>query len=202
MNFPLLYSLLIEKHSVENLKSLDIRKISSDMENVEAQNFDYDYQSDARDIEDDRSMRGFIGYGIFDENKTIQGYIYGYYLTNDEYSDYNHIDFGEINFLDEPFKNFIASKNDEPLGSFVKRHFSQNSIYVSNFAVNRTYRIGVYHLLESFVNECRSKNIEFLFFDALPDTIKILRPERLSRHGMRILAEVETYGSKLMVIKI
>lgn len=196
------YNLLSEKHFIKNLETINIREISSDMSNVEDRNFSTYLRSDSNDIEHDRSMKGFLGYGVFDEYNVAQGYIYGYDLTSDEYEDYNEINLNSVVFHDEQFKNFIESKGNLQLGDFVKKHFSNNSLYVSNFAVNKLYRISVYNLLFEFVNECRKRNKNMLFFDALSDTIKILKPERLTRHGMRILAEVETYYSKLMVIKI
>jgi hypothetical protein len=195
MRFSELLDLLIEQHKIKNLSTeVDIRQISSDMEDVERL-FPYYLRQDADDLVSDSKNPGFLGFGIFDENSdVIGGYIMGNYPQSSTYYDLNYLDFEHILFHDENLRNemIYSTNRGEDRMTFLRRMLENKSMYVSNLAVKPPYRSAVYRLLFTFIDACRQRGIKYLLFDAMPDTINLLKSRRLLRNNIKILAEVDS----------
>jgi hypothetical protein len=169
-----------------------IKQISRDMEQVEINNFSMDYAADYEDLEYDSKLKGFMGYGLFENDKMV-GYIYGYQMGAD--GEYEDVDINSINFYDNDFKKLLQTKGFERVCN--PRH----TFYVSNLAINRENRIGLTKILSPFLNDIRKGGYKFIVFDGLEDTLRLLRnKDRLQNMGMEILADVEDYDSSLVLL--
>jgi hypothetical protein len=178
-------------------KTLDrdiIHQLSRDMEQIEVKNFSGMYASSSDYLIDDSKMDGFIGYGLFDNDKIV-GYIYGYRMGSDgEYDDVD-IDPSDVNFHNQKFKQLIE------LHGFEKVCNPKNTFYVSNLVINKENRIGLTKILIPFLEDIKSKGYKFMVFDGLEDTLRLLNnKDRLNKMNLQILADVRDYDSSLVII--
>ena len=191
MTFDSLVQFLLEQHKIKNLtKDVRVKDISKEMSNVEKL-FPYYIRQSAEDLEEDSRKSGFLGYGVFDEKSDkIEGYIFGHDMQEDDYHFLSMLDLEDIIFYDNDFRNLVLSMFHKTKESFFRKLLHKNSIYVANLVVTPQYRSSVYRLINSFVNECRDRNIKYLLFNALPDTIRLIKSNRLSRYNIRNIAEL------------
>lgn len=205
----LLDALLIlnEEINVSKIENVSISKISRDMENLEKRYFPSHLSQDFDDIEDDTTQRGFTGYGIFDD-ASIKGYIYGYAISKDEYSDLEYIDFQNVNFYNERLKSKLLS-NENYMETFKKIFTPSNTLYVSNLIVDTPYRRYTFRLISDFIKELKQNGYKYIAFDALSDTVNLfmdkagnIKTERLSRAGLSPLLTLDTSYSKLSLFSI
>jgi hypothetical protein len=196
---------LEERIIVKNLNDVSIAEISSDMERIERDNFNYEYSNDSEEIEDDADQRGFTGFGLFDDtDDKIKGYVYGYPITEDEYEDIDDIpadQFRElINLYDNRYSNITPAN--------YRQHFTpQNTVYVSNMVIDKPFRMYLLPLLKELFNTLRQKNVKYVQFDALKDTENLLfnpnrtpKTERMRKYNLNIIASIRTDYDSLMAI--
>jgi hypothetical protein len=198
-NFEYLYERVLEIFSESVSKPIDkktIKKIVNDMGEIENKNFSPAYAADSEDLIDDSKLNGFIGYGLF-SNEKIVGYIYGYRMGADgEYDDID-IDYDSINFYDDNFKQLIQSKGFEKICN------PKNTFYVSNLAINKENRIGLTKILTPFLEDIKRNGYQFIVFDGLEDTLRLLKNEdRLQKMRMKIMAKIDDYNSSLVLLRI
>jgi hypothetical protein len=196
---------LEERIIVKNLNDVSIHEISPDMERIERGNFNPFYANNARDIEDDTEQRGFVGFGLFDDNDNkIKGYVYGYGITEDEYEDIDDItpdQFREyVKLYDQRYSN-ITPEN------FKETFTPQNTIYVSNMVVDKPFRMYLLPLLREFFNTLRQRNVKYIQFDALKDTENLLfnpdgtpKQERMRKYNFNVIASMKTDDDSSMSI--
>lgn len=194
---------LLEKSSIKQLNKINVRELFVDMEDVEHQNFEYMYRQDEEDLEDDFSQPGFFGYGLFDDDSgKIQGYLYGYAISEDEYEEIVAVDMNSVRFYDKAFSKYVMEDelrqlyvkyksfaNFDEFSMFdkaklmlkkntlekrIRKMFKpNNTLYVANLAINKPYRTGILKLLESFVSGLRQKGIKYIAFAGLTDTQRL-----------------------------
>ena len=200
-------SLINEVVDVSQINNVNIRNISKDMENLEDKYFPSWASQDFEDIENDISQAGFVGFGIFDDDK-IKGYIYGYSLSDDEYDDIKYIDFSKLHFYNMQLKSKIL--NDDEYEKNFKRVFTpSNTQYVSNLIVDTPYRRYTYNLIKDLLKNLRSNGCKYIIFDALKDTVNLfidqngnIKKDRLDRAGLSPLLTFNTSYSKLSIFAI
>jgi hypothetical protein len=205
----LLDALLIlnEEINVSKIENVSISKISRDMENLEKRYFPSHLSQDFDDIEDDTNQRGFTGYGIFDD-ASIKGYIYGYAISGDEYSDLEYIDFQNVDFYNQALKNKLLS-NENYMETFKKIFTPSNTLYVSNLIVDTPYRRHTFKLISDFIKDLKSNGYKYIAFDALSDTVNLfmdkagnVKTDRLAKAGLSPLLTLDTSYSKLSLFSI
>jgi hypothetical protein len=196
---------LEERIIVKNLNDVSIAEISSDMERIERDNFNYEYSNDSEEIEDDADQRGFTGFGLFDDtDNKIKGYVYGYPITEDEYEDVDDIpveQFRElINLYDDRYSNVTPD-------NFRQTFTPQNTVYVSNMVIDKPFRMYLLPLLRELFNTLRQRNVKYVQFDALKDTENLLfnpngtpKQERMRKYNLNIIASIRTEYDSLMTI--
>ena len=205
----LLDALLVlnEEINVSKIENVSISKISRDMENLEKRYFPSHLSQDFDDIEDDTNQRGFTGYGIFDD-ASIKGYIYGYAISEDEYSDLEYIDFQNVDFYNQALKNKLLS-NENYMETFKKIFTPSNTLYVSNLIVDTPYRRHTFKLISDFIKDLKSNGYKYIAFDALSDTVNLfmdkagnVKTDRLAKAGLSPLLTLDTSYSKLSLFSI
>ena len=202
-----LFQLLTDAIDVSKLEQVTISKISRDMANLERRYFPSHLSQDFDDIEDDTNQRGFTGYGIFDD-ASIKGYIYGYAISGDEYSDLEYIDFQNVDFYNQALKNKLLS-NENYMETFKKIFTPSNTLYVSNLIVDTPYRRHTFKLISDFIKDLKSNGYKYIAFDALSDTVNLfmdkagnVKTDRLAKAGLSPLLTLDTSYSKLSLFSI
>jgi len=196
---------LEERIIVKNLNDLRIREISSDMETIERNNFNPYYANEAEDIEDDTHQRGFIGFGLFDDNDNkIKGYVYGYGITEDEYEDIDDIPIDQFRQLVNLYDNRYSNVTPD---NFRQIFTPENTFYVSNMVVDKPSRMYLLPLLKEFFNALRQRNVKYVQFDALKDTENLLfnpdktvKQERMRKYNLNLIASMKTDDDSSMAI--
>jgi hypothetical protein len=196
-----------EAIDVGKISNVNIKKISRDMENLEDQYFPSWASQDFRDIEDDTRQPGFVGCGIFDDDK-IKGYIYGYSVSDDEYEDLQYIDFSKVQFYNPQLKTKLLD-NENYADNFKRIFTPSNTHYVSNLIVDTSYRRYTYNLIKDFIKDLRSNGYKYIIFDALSDTVNLfidkngdIKKDRLAKANMSPLLTFNTDYSKLSIFLI
>ena len=192
-----------EKTYINDITPINIRQLSSDMEIIDRNNFTYEYSQDKEDIEDDTTQRGFMGVGLFDDtDNKIKGYLYGYAISNDEYEDIVDIDFDEVMIYDDKLKTTLTPQ------TFTRIFNPNNTLYTSNFAVDKPYRMGVALMLNNFIKIAKSKGIKYLAFDGLSDTKRLfmtnneIKQDRLTKYGVKLVLKYDTPDSLLAIMEL
>ena len=192
-----------EKTYVNDITPINIRQLSSDMEIIDRNNFTYEYSQDKEDIENDTTQRGFMGVGLFDDtDNKIKGYLYGYSISNDEYDDIMDIDFDEVMIYDDKLKSTLTPQ------TFTRIFNPNNTIYISNFAVDKPYRMGVSLMLTNFIKIAKSKGIKYLAFDGLSDTKRLfminneIKQDRLTKYGVKLVLKYDTPDPLLAIMEL
>jgi hypothetical protein len=161
------------------------------------------YNQDADNLKDDTTQKGFLGYGLYNNEKEIVGYLYGYSLSEDEI-DPDKIDISSIKIhknINIQYGNFFKKSikleeiRNVDHNDLLKIFNPKNSFYVANFAVETQYRVHVKKLIETFFNMLKQKGIKYVLFDAQPDTKRIL----LKRWFDHILASI---GDRFYLVEI
>lgn len=192
-----------EDAKISPLNTATVRPISKDMESIELRHFPTSFSQDHSDIVDDTTQPGFMGFGIYDDNENIKGYIYGYSVSEDELSDADDLEKDDIEILDPRYENSLTN--------FRQIITSTNAFYVSNLVVERPFRTYVGKLIKSLLLQARQNNKKFIIFDALSDTGKLfinptngeIRQDRLNSVGLKIIAKAPSgYDSELCVLEL
>lgn len=188
---------------VEDLTKVNPDSILKNMTEIEQGNFPSYYASGEDELRFDFGLGGFIGYGLFDDYNRITGYIYGYNMGEDgELDELEHLDISDVNFYSNDFKSMVINNGVTNVIT------SNNTIYVSNFVVNKQNRVGVSKLLIRFLREVKQKGYKFMCFDGLPDTLNMFtggrKSGRLESGGLAILADIDIpqSESKLTILHI
>lgn len=202
--FRFQFDLLVEKAILKNLGDVKVREISSDMAEIERENFSPGFSQPSYDIEDDFGQNGFFGMGIFGDDDKIKGYIYGYQMTEDEYSDLEEIDFDSVTVYNEKYRKYLESPDS------IRAEVNPNvTFYVSNFVVEKRHRLYVYKLLKDFIQGLRQNGIKYITFDALKDTQNLfltsdgqVKRDRVEKAGLDPIGSFDTGYSKLSIFRI
>jgi len=198
-------NILEEQIIVKNLNTVSIAEISSDMEKIEADNFEAGWEDDRYGIEDDSNERGFTGFGLFDDtDNKIKGYVYGHPITEDEYEDIDGIPIEQFREIVNLYDNRYSNINPN---NFRQTFTPQNTFYVSNMVIDKPVRIYLLQLLKELFNTLRQKNVKYVQFDALKDTENLLfkpngtpKEERMRKYNLNIIASMRTEYDSLMTI--
>lgn len=187
----------IDESYAKPLTTNNIGAVISGMAAVERRNFSSYYAAGEGSLIHDSDLDGFMGYGLFDEQGRIVGYVYGYTMGADgEYYQVNSINPNDINFHDKEFRQAIEEEGFEQVCN------PDNTLYVSNMAINKENRIGLKKMLLPFLSDAKSSGHEYLVFDGLSDTLKLLRNEkRLGANSLKIMADVPEGERSLVVMK-
>ena len=183
------------------------------MEEVEEQVFDYGWNADRESILDDAAQSGAAGVLLEDNQGKVKGYLYGYTLDyNDELK---YMSDNDILQILECFSDECSSNSKEFIKFVRKIAKAGNIFYVSNFAVSRGgFRFKVHQMLTDFLSIVKEKNIQYLAFDALSDTQKLLmkndipNAEREQKYGIKVLCVLDFskieygQGTKLFLVKV
>ena len=180
---------------LDNLGRKDFKRIHE----IEKEHFDSEFAQPTDDIADDADQPGFIGVGVEDDDK-LQGYLYGYeFITEDNLGD---MDFANMKcYSDEcnspDFVENITRKSDEG-----------KILYVANLAVSNYYRRSLNKILFDFLEKVKKTHYEYLAFEALSDSYKLLfkgdqvNQDRLSRFGVELISVVNCDGQKCVLMRI
>ena len=193
---------------IENLPEhiLSNPDLSKELESVDTELFDDDYQQDYDDIYDDMEQPGATGVGVYDKDNKISGYLYGYELiAEDNLPDIENLIYEDIICIDS------ATCSD--ITSFVKNIYDSATngkiFYVSNLAIMPSNRYEIKNIVESFANQMQSSKYEYVAFDALADTFNLLtdrngdiRHSRIEQYGFKTLAYMPSEDGYLFILKI
>lgn len=203
--------ILEEQVDILDLRRLNPKNISKDMEKIEAQFFPSGYSQPAYDIEDDFKQQGFFGVGIFErQDNSIKGYLYGFSAI-EQLEEIAELDLNAIKLYDpeisiEDIKNELTP---------------QNTFYVSNYVITgysnqnnpdkgeKQYRGYGAILVPKFLQGIKNHGFKYLIFDALKDTQNLfldgagnIKTGMLNRYGLSLVAtELSGYESLLTLMK-
>ena len=198
------------KIDIPHKLAVELKKIPSrmlgkqykQMESLEEEEFakykeqyGYDYAQKAHDLMDDMKQKGANGVGVFDAEKKIQGWVYGYNMTDDEWE------------LEEMPENITMSELVERYGakrfadvpenfpSILHQKLKQGKVfYVSNLLLKPQYKTSIANMLDTFLSNLRKKGYEYVTFDALSDTFKLFmnpdmtpKQKRFDRFNVQLL---------------
>ncbi|MHA2060726.1 MAG: hypothetical protein ACW963_00330 [Candidatus Sifarchaeia archaeon] len=180
---------------LNNLKGKDFRRIHE----IEKEHFDSEYVQPTSDIKDDAEQPGFMGVGV-EDNDDLQGYLYGYeFITEDNLVDF---DFSNMKCYSE------ECKSPHFLEEITKKSDEGKILYVANLAVSNYYRRSLNKILSDFLDQVRGSKYEYLAFEALSDSYKLLfkgdqvNQERLTRFGVELISVVSCGDQKCVLMRI
>tara|TARA_B100000131_G_scaffold322521_1_gene376742 strand:- start:8303 stop:11149 length:2847 start_codon:yes stop_codon:yes gene_type:complete len=179
---------------ITNLKEEAGEEIAGQMSALEDKYFPAYYAQDSEDILDDFQQPGAAGV-IFsdDDDSKVKGYLYGYQLVFED-------EMGGRNIYPEELECFEDDCSNDPESfSEAMSSLAQKGqiFYVSNFLIDKGYRLRIVDLIEAFTDEVKSNGYEYIAFDALSDTYNLIMKDgmphnrREERFGIKVLAKIE-----------
>jgi hypothetical protein len=175
--------------------------VLNDMEKLENEYFPYYYAQDGDDIDDDMGQPGAVGVGIFDDQNKINGWLYGYkFIYNDNAQ-------GVLN-LDNLTCYSDECKDPKFIDNIKKLCKKKKILYVSNFMIEKGKRNNINNVLVEFLNKVRQTNYQYLGFDALSDTYRLIfkngqpRQDRLDKYGLELICAIQNDESTLILMKL
>lgn len=145
------------------------------------------FAQDAEDLYDDMIQPGVMGIGLENpQTGELNGYLYGYELiSEDNFGDIEDIDLSRIRCL---------SGECEDLEKFIRYIYKEgekgNIFYVANLAIGQGSRFSLHKMLIEISNQLKESKYEYIAFEGLPDTVRLLledgesiKKNRANRYG-------------------
>lgn len=165
------------------------------MEGLEEQYFAPEYAQDMPDISNDLKQPGATGVGLFDQQKSMKGYLYGYQMTPDEFE--IDIDTPLEDLIEQYNAKFFVSVPDDFLKTVFHKMQAGQIFYVSNFVIDKNYRIGAFKMIKKLLEDLKNKGYQYITFDALSDTFRLFmnpdmtpKRDRLDKVGLELVAVI------------
>lgn len=193
-------SFLLEEQfqSIElNPSRLNMNNLYDQLSNIDSKNFHYSYAQDSEDLKDDFEIAGSYSWGLIDRtDNTFKGYILGYSPDTDDIEE-NRDEFQYIlNNKDDRLK-FFNNFNEEKASDIIFNKLNPSTgFYVSSLAINQEARKtpSAGKMILNFINGLKSKNIKYILFDGMKDTLNLfLNPDgtpnekRLKFYGINLI---------------
>ena len=165
-----------------------------EMEELESEYFPSHWQ-DAEDILDDMKQPGAAGVVyIENESNKVRGYLYGYQLVyEDELADSGR-DLEDLTCFTKDCYNDISAFAED----MIEKAKDGEIFYVSNFLIDKGHRLKVVDIINEFLEEVRSAGYQYISFDALSDTYRLLmkgdkpNSSREQKFGIIVLGKIDT----------
>lgn len=171
-----------------------------DMEALEDEYFEGYYAQDAEDLADDLIQPGATGVGYVDDAGKLKGHIYGYDLIRED------------NLEDVDLNNLQCYSGECESPDFVDNLYRAADdgkiLYVANFIVAAESRMRIKEILMEASNMLNGTQYEYLAFEALPDTMRLLfnkeggpKTERLDSFGIEVVAVLPIDERNMVLLK-
>jgi len=179
---------------INNLPSEIDENRAKEMEALEERYFPSYYAQDSADILDDMEQPGAAGVAYIDDrSEEIKGYLYGYQLVYEDEIQNANVDLDDFEcFAPECEQDVFSFAED-----IIQKAKSGEIFYVSNFLIDKAYRMKIIDIINGFLEEVRSSKYQYIAFDALSDTHRLLmdgdrpNPAREERFGMTVLGKID-----------
>tara|TARA_Y100000034_G_scaffold132082_1_gene194239 strand:+ start:3767 stop:4795 length:1029 start_codon:yes stop_codon:yes gene_type:complete len=185
---------LKESAMLKDLSSDVTEDTAREMEELELEYFP-SYWQNAEDILDDMKQPGVSGV-VYVENESnkVKGYLYGYQLVyEDELADSGR-DLEDLTcFTEDCYDDVNAFAED-----MLEKAKDGEIFYVSNFLIDKRHRFKIVDIINEFLEEVRSAGYQYISFDALSDTYRLLmkgdkpNASREQKFGITVLGKIDT----------
>lgn len=189
---------------INNLSKEIDKDRAGQMESLEERYFSSGYAQDAADILDDLGQPGAAGVAyVDDKTNQIGGYLYGYELVFEDELSGEGVDAEDFDCFDED-----CAKDPSLFAEEMTQLAKDGGIfYVSNFLVDKPYRMRVNDLIFGLLAEVKRRGYSYMAFDALSDTYRLIMKDNMpnksreERYNIKVLGRVDQ-GTSLFLARI
>lgn len=153
-----------------------------------------DFAQNKYDLMNDFEQEGILGVGIEGDSGKLEGHIYGYTMTEDEFPDFDPDETTTDDLIND-YGVKLYTTVPENFPKILYTNMINNKIFYTSNLVLTKHRTKIVDVLNQFLNKVKSAGYKYIAFDALSDTFKLFmnsdfspKTDRLNKFKIKLIA--------------